>query len=273
MNVRSFSFVEGVIHVCDQCQLQWADRQASAIEGDTDITGAHSRYMDPDSIRADSYEPYVTFFATLRRLLGERPLRILDVGCGNGVFMAEAARRGHDVRGIELDERHRAVIAAELLPKVSFKAAEDALPEMDGSFDVIVFWDSFEHIDAPFALLDFVAPRLAAGGLVFARVNNVWDIFNLLTRLTLSLAPSTLGPRLLKTCFNLPQHAWNFSRIGMRKMLEQRGWRVVHDRVTETPASRLFTQPIKKAILRLAYLANLLIGGGKIGEYYFSRSE
>lgn len=267
-DIRNTIFTEGIIHVCPACHLQWADRTASAIEGDTDITGAHGRYMDPASIDTLRYEPYVTFFKTVETLLGRKPRRILDVGCGNGVFMAEAARRGIDVWGIELDERHRGVISADLLPKVSFTYAEDALPTMEGLFDVVAFWDSFEHMNAPYALLAHVLPRLAPDGLVFIRVNNTRDIFNMITRAATVLSPRTVGPRMLKTCFNLPQHAWNFSVKGMALLLQKHGWEIISNRATETPASRLFPELWKRLILSFAYTFNRLIGGGKIGEYY-----
>ncbi|MGH8905383.1 MAG: class I SAM-dependent methyltransferase, partial [Egibacteraceae bacterium] len=37
-----------------------------------------------------------------RRLLGEAPLRLLDVGCGTGVASLLLARLGHDVVGVDL---------------------------------------------------------------------------------------------------------------------------------------------------------------------------
>lgn len=271
--INDVAYPEGVIHICPNCRLQWAERSASAIEGDVDVTGMHGRYMDPRSIDGPAYPPYRDFFRRIGNRFGDRPLSILDVGCGNGVFLAEAARRGHRVRGIELDTRHRAVIPEALRERVVFAAAEEALPALSESYDVVTFWDSFEHIDDPFALLPILRPHLAAGGVVFARVNNTHDLFNLLTRIVLAAGPRDLGRRLLKACFNLPQHAWNFSRPGMRSLLERRGWLVWADRITETPSSRLTASPLARLAIEGAYLANRLIGGGKIGEYYFAPAD
>jgi 2-polyprenyl-3-methyl-5-hydroxy-6-metoxy-1,4-benzoquinol methylase len=262
-------YEEGTIYSCPRCRLQWARRNISAIEGAIDITGVHQRYMDPLSIDPANYEPYSSFFTHVSRTRGEGHLRMLDIGAGNGMFMAEAARRGHEVFGIEVDERHRSVIPSTILPRVEFAAAEAVLPRLHGIFDVITFWDSFEHFDDPFSLLKHVRPRLAPGGIVFARVNNRHDVFNLITAAALKIAHDRLGRSLLKVCFNLPQHAWNFSGTSMKLLLDRHGWAVLDKRVTETPISRLTVNPLKKAIITAAYLANRTIGGGKIGEYYF----
>lgn len=262
----SVPYAEGTIHGCRPCRLQWAERIASGHEGEIDATGRLGRYMSPESI-GDGYPPYRDFFARLKATFGERPLRILDVGCGNGQFIAAALARGHEAFGVEIDPANRALMTEDVAQRVIFAGAEQALPDFDGVFDVVAFWDSFEHMDRPFPLLAHVAPHLAPGGLVFLRVNNTHDIVNHVTSAALALAPG-VGRKLLKVCFNLPQHAWNFSRPAMTIMVAREGWRVGHCRITETPAARLTANPVAQLVFEAAYLVNRLIGGGKIGEYW-----
>jgi SAM-dependent methyltransferase len=269
-SVRSEIFDEGTIYLCSQCKLQWADRRSSAIEGDINVTGFYGRYMDPTSINPPTYAPYCDFFAQLDKRFGKRKLNILDIGCGNGVFLAEAMRRGYRVTGIELDVRHRTTLPIEVSDRVIFSSAEVAAPSLDQQFDVVAFWDSFEHIDDPFSVIEMIRPKLAENAVIFARVNNTHDIVNMLTRVALRLFPKSLGRRLLKTSFNLPQHAWNFSVAGMTALLEHSGWSVESHRVTETASSRLTANHFIRLIIETAYLINRLIGGGKIGEYWFS---
>lgn len=268
-SVRSEFFDEGTIYRCGQCNLQWADRRSSAIEGDVDVTGCHGRYMDPSSIDPRTYTPYRNFFDRISERFGEKRLNILDVGCGNGVFLAEATRRGHHVVGIELDIRHRATLPAEVIDRVIFSSAEDAVPSLDQRFDIVAFWDSFEHIADPFSVIEMIRPKLAENGVIFARVNNTHDIINMLAKIALRLSPSRLGRRLFKTCFNLPQHAWNFSVTGMSALLAHNGWHIESHRATETPSSRLTANPLLRLLIEAAYLVNRIIGGGKIGEYWF----
>lgn len=263
---EAYAFADGVIHVCGDCRLQWADKAGvQNFDGFDDVTGVHARYVDPASIDAATYQPYRDFFAALERR-GKSGGRLLDVGCGNGVFLGEALRRGWDAMGVEPDPAMRGRIRADLLSRVVPATIETA-GDLGGAFDVVTFWDSFEHLPDPMAVLDSLRPHLAPGAVVFLRVNNSHDIFNLITRAALALR-LPVGRRLLESCFNLPQHYWNFACRPMTLMLQRGGWRVTAWRPTETPASRLSANPLVRAAIGAAYAVNRLIGGGKIGEYW-----
>lgn len=259
-----YPYPEGTIFGCGACKLQWADMSSAGAAGEMNVTGVHDRYMDPASIDALRYEPFVAFFHRLARHGRLGPLAILDIGAGNGAFIAEALRRGHDAEGVEPDAAVAARTGA-VRDRIRIARAEDVEP-VGRPFDVITFWDSFEHLERPFATLDALRPRLAPGGLVFLRVNNRHDVFNLATAVALRLAPG-LGRRLLRICFNLPQHRWNFSAAAMRTMLARAGWRIVEYRFTDTPVVRLTGNPALRVVFEVAYLVNRAIGGGKIGEY------
>lgn len=150
-----------------------------------------------------------------------------------------------------------------------FKPVE-TVTEWPHAFDVVTFWDSFEHMPKAFDTLDAVEAHLAPGGIVFLRINNTRDVFNFLTAACLAISPS-LGRRMVKICFNLPQHAWNFSSTAAMAMLARRGWRVLSYRFTDTPASRFVTAPAVRLAFEAAYLVNRMIGGGKIGEYWLDK--
>ena len=150
--------------------------------------------------------------------------------------------------------------------RIHFGLAEEFYCQ-DDPFDVITFWDSFEHMEKAFDLLERLKDYLKPGGLVYLRVNNNWDVFNILTLLALRVAPG-IGKSLLKACFNFPDHCWNFSRQAMCDMLESRGWCTIIVRIGETPASRLSSNLFFRLVIRVAYLVNAMLGGGKIGNYY-----
>jgi SAM-dependent methyltransferase len=88
--------------------------------------------------------------------------RLLDVGCGHGLLLDEARRRGFDVRGLELS-RSAADYARGVL---GLEVDEATLDEADGRYDVIVLADVVEHLDDPAGALRTCATLLADGGVL-----------------------------------------------------------------------------------------------------------
>lgn len=89
--------------------------------------------------------------------------RVLEVGCGHGLLLDEARRRGYDVEGLELSVE-AARYAREIL---DLPVREMALEEvtLDGErYDAILAIDVLEHLDDPIAALDCLCARLASGG-------------------------------------------------------------------------------------------------------------
>jgi SAM-dependent methyltransferase len=102
--------------------------------------------------------------ATLLDLIGEHvgSGRLLDVGCGHGLLLDEARRRGFDVVGLELS-RSAARHAREAL---GLDVREVPLEEFDSwnSFDVVVLADVIEHLDDPVGAVERCARLLRPGG-------------------------------------------------------------------------------------------------------------
>lgn len=95
--------------------------------------------------------------------------RLLDIGCGLGLFLEEACRVGWDSVGIDpspANVKH----AAERGLKVLQGTAELAPALVDGRFDFVTFWDAFEHLADPLEVLAIVQGLLKPGGLVLMRL-------------------------------------------------------------------------------------------------------
>ncbi|MBI2865244.1 MAG: class I SAM-dependent methyltransferase [Chloroflexi bacterium] len=71
--------------------------------------------------------------------------RILDVGCGLGMYMSQFRRFSPEVYGVDVDPAKVAEASASL-PNVHAAPAE-ALPFDDGSFDVVFLHEVIEHVD------------------------------------------------------------------------------------------------------------------------------
>lgn len=259
---KNVEYAEATIHLCSQCGLQWATFK------DTEINLAtfNHPYMDPKNLDVRDYGPYRDFFSTLSKLDARDDLKILDIGSGNGVFIREALQKGYDTWGVENDLTLKPLINDEIKNRIYFKSAEE-LGDLGETFDVITFWDSFEHIGDPFALLNSLRSLLNKDGFVFIRTNNNHDIYNLVTKGLLWLFPP-VGKAMLHGCFHLPYHHWNFNHASLEAMLHTSSWGIIQSRATETPSRRLTRSPVIRLAIEMAYFVNRLIRGGKIGEYF-----
>ena len=107
--------------------------------------------------------------ATANRLLdllepGPPPGRLLDVGCGHGLLLDEARRRGYDAEGIDLSARAAAYARGRLGLTVGEIPLEALGPEEDGRWDVVVVADVLEHLKDPRAAIARLHGLLAPGG-------------------------------------------------------------------------------------------------------------
>ena len=96
--VRKIDFENYQIFTCSNCRLQW-------VKGDLrhDSRPSDFYYQSKESIGdPNSYEPYQSFFTYIENLYPNRSIRILDVGCGSGLFVEYALYRGHDCMGLEM---------------------------------------------------------------------------------------------------------------------------------------------------------------------------
>src|SRR5664279_1747813 len=75
--------------------------------------------------------------------------RVLDVGCGSGLFCSLAAKRGAAVAGIDAAEGLLA-IARERTPGGDFRTGDmEELPFADSSFDLVSGFNSFQFAADP----------------------------------------------------------------------------------------------------------------------------
>src|SRR2546426_8565641 len=99
--------------------------------------------------------PYTTLFRSdrlhrLTRATG-KPGRLLDVGCGTGLFVEAARRAGWEVRGTETSE-DSIKYARQFTPAPIFHGELASLAD-DSTYDALSYWDVLEHLPDPRAEL------------------------------------------------------------------------------------------------------------------------
>jgi SAM-dependent methyltransferase len=105
----------------------------------------------------DEAQQVPTYEEAIRQVGVSAGQRVLDVGCGTGVFLRLVADRGAEAFGLDASEA-LLEIARERVPEADLRVGEmEALPYDDDSFDVVTGFNAF------FFANDFVAALREAG--------------------------------------------------------------------------------------------------------------
>lgn len=105
----------------------------------------------------------------VRWLVGEEPVRVLELGAGTGQMTAALVRAGHDVVALDRSAEMLGQLATHLEVPVVRGVAE-RLPFHAGAFDVVVAAQSYHWFD-PLRALPELARVLRTGG----RLSLVWN--------------------------------------------------------------------------------------------------
>lgn len=97
-----------------------------------------------------------------------RPLRLLDLGCGTGMFLE---REGADRMTVGLDLSRRALSFTRRRGIERLACGDSqAIPLASGAFDVVTAFDLIEHVDSDASLVSEVHRVLRPGGILLATV-------------------------------------------------------------------------------------------------------
>src|SRR4051794_11070179 len=175
--------------------------------GDLYATGRYAKFLAGKYTdkRVRRYE--VTMAPFSRVFASGEGRRLLDFGCGNGLFLEIAHERGFDCYGVDLAED--AIAAARKHPsgRHAYHGSPTEIPELAaGGFDVITMWSVLAHLAQPVEDLTMLRGLLAPDGVLLILTVNA-DSLILRRRLErwggftpnhlLSSSPRTL-PRLLE---------------------------------------------------------------------------
>ncbi len=100
--------------------------------------------------------------AQIREHVELRGRRILDIGCGMGMYVSRFRQFTDDVYGVDVDP-DKIARASEWLPNLQVSPAEE-LPFADESFDVILLNEVIEHVDDDRRSIREAYRTLAPGG-------------------------------------------------------------------------------------------------------------
>ena len=109
----------------------------------------------------------------LRWMLGETPLRVVDLGAGTGILTRQLIELGHEVTPVEPDPGMRARLDESVAAPLAVEGSAEKIPLPDGSVDAVVAGQAY-HWFKPDLAHEEIARVLRPGG-VFSPVWNIRD--------------------------------------------------------------------------------------------------
>jgi len=146
-------------------------------------------YPEKDIAGFSRNDHRIVFFNQVNAIL-ESHMRVLDFGAGRGKWadvekgyrLELTTLRGkcREVVGVDVDE---AVLSNPLVDKSVVAKPSERLPFEDASFDLILSWAVFEHVDDAQFVAGELARVLKPGGWICAVTPSKWSYFAIFARL------------------------------------------------------------------------------------------
>jgi SAM-dependent methyltransferase len=201
---------------------------------------------DPSNPLVQLYESWLS---KLER--HQKPGRILDVGCGTGLFLAAARRRGWEPFGIDDSEEATEYAREHFGLDVWVGDFADFAAE-GRSFDVITGWDIIEHAREPLELLTAMRECLAPDGLVALSTPNQRSILDLIAGALYRVSGGRVTAPLEK--FYIEQHFLYYTPDTLSNSLSRSGFEVVEMKRELTDLRRLTLSLPMHAALSLLFV-------------------
>lgn len=195
----------------------------------------------------EGQRPFPPWVHSFFELIPIRSGQLLDVGCGDGAFLARAASFGFKVRGIDLDE-HSIRVAQDKhgLQDVAAMPLDTFLQsaKVQGHhYDVICFFEVLEHQAEPGAFLETIQDIVAPDGYIAGSVPNRKRFLAKLDRM---VAPGDLPPH----------HFLWFSAHALTNILRRYGFHGIDVVPSGNIGFRsLLTKVVRLAISKLSWVA------------------
>ncbi len=212
----------------------------------------HSHYYDiPDGkYKEDRYKHYFSRYIN-PFFPADKNVRILDLGCGYGIFL-DACRRGgyRNLFGVEIEKKWadygrekldlKNLFCGDIFTYLSF--------QKDSSFDIITVINVMEHIkkDRVHELFNHIFNKLTPGGFFLAEM------------------PNADSPHGLSILFSDLTHEWAYTRRLLNQLFKIHGfvnWQILPSDVRSNRLVRLAQKIVTKIFSgddRFMYASNLI---------------
>ena len=257
---------EKYLELCKRCSLFFLN--VEELEKAADSCQEREVAVEASPFFQESLTHFFEDFFQRRRL---RPGKVLDIGCGTGLFLVLAREKGWDVQGIEISRRAAETARSQYGLPVLDEGIEKAFFP-DESFDLITFWNSLDYMADPQGALKRAHRFLKRGGLVLVRVTNIR--FHLWIYRLWFLRDPERGIERCPAVF----HVYNFSETTLKRMLEQGGFKQIRVRNSVLTPGDPYQDPSRTLGKRIGLMkgvvgtASSLLFYGTFGRFCFGSS-
>lgn len=173
--------------------------------------------------------------------------RLLDIGCGMGIFLSMAKERGWEVFGLDISD-YAISSARERFGINCFagKLKDANLP--DNYFDVITLWDVIEHFEGPLEELEEVKRILADDGIILFDTPNVESLMRLIAHWTYKATGGLFKYPVKKLYHQF--HLYYFSPRTLRMLLDKAGFEIIEMRKKTIPITKARGNRLEKLIVK-----------------------
>jgi SAM-dependent methyltransferase len=214
--------------ICSACDLMYVASERPS--SDNRVVFEDEHYME-GSLTCQSWRDWNVrehFLPKLDLLAKHGKIgRLLDIGCGDGLFLGAAASRGWNAVGIEYNPV-LATKAARRTDACIVRSSAQALSFESASFDAATLIHVLEHMDQPRTALAEARRILRPGGLLYVAI----PVLDARTRSLVFRLPSALLRRkALRVLAELwpPDHLLHFPASTLRQAVEREGFEVLTD--------------------------------------------
>lgn len=194
----------------------------------TRLTRAEAAYIETQlQANAQKFSHQVEI---IKKYLPTANAKVLDIGCGGGLFLSLLAREGSQAVGIELSDSRAQYAKINYGLEVYKRPIESEFWQVGykDAFDAVTLWDVIEHVNYPFQTLQCAANVLKPGGLLLIDTPCRDSLYHQVGELTYRLSGGRL-PTFLNAMYSshLFGHKQIFSTGEMKDMFASSGLEVV----------------------------------------------
>ncbi len=183
--------------------------------------------------------------------------KLLDVGCGVGIFMSMAENEGWETFGVDLSDYSVEMAKKQFgLNVFSGELREAGFPEKH--FEVITLWDTFEHLVNPCEQLQQIRYLLKDDGLVLINIPNEESLLRILASIIFTASFGKIAYPVRKLYHQY--HLFYYSLETIQRMMEENGYEILHREGKRIPVEKGRKTSIEKTIVMGISLVEKLIG-------------